>query len=195
MFKNILAFLISASCFSCTSQNLLTSDVPNIRGKLLNGDSSNLTVIAKDKVTLVNVWGIFCSPCMKELPILQKVYEKYKNRKDFAFISVAMDSESELLSFLNQKDTSNSYKKMFRYSTLDSFALPTLACLPHGYTSLYGGYAIVQDSSECKMLLGKINSIGIPTTLIFNRSGKLIFKQVGSVDDTILLTNKIDSLL
>ncbi len=84
---------------------------------------------------------------------------------------------------------------MFHYSKIDSFALPTLACLPHGYSNYYGGYAITQDSAECRILQNKINSMAIPTTLIFNRSGKLIFKQIGSFDDTILLTQKVDSLL
>jgi hypothetical protein len=33
---------------------------------------------------------------MQELPIIQRVYEKYRNNKDLAFITVAMDSEREL---------------------------------------------------------------------------------------------------
>ena len=195
MLRNIFIFCFSVVYFSCNTHNSTISEIPNIRGKLLNGDSTNLTSIATGKVALVNVWGIFCGPCIKELPILQTIYKKYKKIDDFAFVSLAMDSENELLDFLNSKDTINPYRNMFIYSKIDSFALPTLACLPHGYSNYYGGYAIVQDSTECRLLQNKINSRAIPNTFIFNRSGKLIFKQIGSFDDSIILTKKIDSLL
>jgi len=179
----------------CSTQNTNSTDVPDIAGKLLNSDSLNLRTIAKGKLTLVNVWGIFCIPCMKELPILHKVYDKYKNRNDFAFITVATDNEKELLRFLDPRDTSDIYRKLFVYSGLDSFYLPTLACLQHGFSKYYSGYTIIQDSTELKRIDRMIKSWEIPTTLIYSPRGKLIFKQIGSFDNDQLLTHKIDSLL
>jgi thiol-disulfide isomerase/thioredoxin len=171
------------------------SDIPDIQGKRLGGDSISLKTIAKNKLTLVNVWGIFCGPCIKELPLLHQVYDKYKNTENFEFISIAMDSEKEFIQFLNPSDTANHYRKMFLLSKIDSFYLPTLACLPNGYTYKYGGYAIIKDSTECWSIQKQIGSTAIPTTLIYDKSGALVFKQIGSFDDEEILRGKIDSLL
>lgn len=195
MIRNVSAILIAVFSFCSCSRKVNTTDVPDIKGKLLNGDSVSLRTIAKDKLTVVNVWGIFCGPCMKELPILQDIYEKYKNHKGFAFITIAMDNETELNRFLNATDTTDMYRKMFLYSKLGHFSLPTLSCLPHGYTHIYGGYAIVQDLIECRTINRMIKSNAIPTTLIYNPSGNLVFKQIGSFDNDKLLTHEIDSLL
>ena len=195
MIRNVSALLIAVVLFGCSSRNVNTTDVPDIKGKLLNGDSVALRTIAKDKLTVVNVWGVFCEPCMKELPIIQRVYEKYKNHKSFAFITIAMDNEKELHRFLNATDTTDMYRKMFLYSNLRHFSLPTLAYLPHGYTHIYGGYAIVEDSAECRNLDRMIKSNAVPTTLIYNSTGTLVFKQIGSFDNDQLLTHEIDSLL
>jgi hypothetical protein len=106
-----------------------------------------------------------------------------------------MDNETELKRFLNATDTTDPYRKMFLYSKLKQFSLPTLAYLPHGYTRLYGGYALFQDSIQCRTLDRMIKSNAVPTTLIYNPSGNLVFKQIGSFDNDQLLTREIDSLL
>jgi len=195
MIRNICVFLIALFSFCCSSRQVEITDVPDIKGKLLNGDSVSLRSIAKDKLTVVNVWGIFCGPCMKELPIIQSVYEKYNNHKGFAFITIAMDNEKELNRFLNATDTTDQYRKMFLYSDIKHFSLPTLEYLPHGYTHMYGGYAIVKDSLEFRTLARMIKSNAVPTTLIYNPKGKLVFKQIGSFENDQLLTHEIDSLL
>jgi len=195
MIRNVSVLLIAVFSFCCCSRKVNTTDVPDIKGKFLNGDSVALRTIAKDKLTVVNVWGIFCVPCMKELPILQGFYEKYKSHKGFAFITIAMDNETELKRFLNAADTTDPYRKMFLYSNIRHFSLPTLSVLPHGYTNIYGGYAIVQDSIEYRTINRMINSNAIQTTLIYNPNGNLVFKQIGSFDNDQLLTHEIDSLL
>jgi len=195
MIRNICVFLIALFSFRCSSRKVEITDVPDIKGKLLNSDSVRLRSIAKNKLTVVNVWGIFCGPCMKELPIIQNVYEKYNNHKGFAFITIAMDNEKELNRFLNAPDTTDPYRKMFLYSGIKHFSLPTLAYLPNGYTHMYGGYAIVKDLLKFRTLARMINSNAVPTTLIYNSTGKLVFKQIGSFDNDQLLKHEIDSLL
>jgi thiol-disulfide isomerase/thioredoxin len=195
MIRNICVFLIALFSFRCSGHKVEITDVPDIKGKLLNSDSVRLRSIAKNKLTVVNVWGIFCGPCMKELPFIQNVYEKYNNLKGFAFITIAMDNEKELNRFLHATDTTDPYRKMFLYSGIKHFSLPTLAYLPHGYTHMFGGYAIVNDSLEFRTLARMINSNAVPTTLIYNSKGKLVFKQIGSFDNDQLLKHEIDSLL
>ncbi|MBK6315914.1 MAG: TlpA family protein disulfide reductase [Blastocatellia bacterium] len=40
----------------------------------------------------MNVWATWCAPCIKEMPVLNEVAAKYKDR-DVAFVAVAVDEE------------------------------------------------------------------------------------------------------
>jgi thiol-disulfide isomerase/thioredoxin len=195
MAKFISTLLLCFTFIYCTNQDHKHISIPDIKGKKLNGDSLSLKAIVQNKMTLVNVWGIFCGPCIKELPLLHKVYDKYKSREDFGFITLAMDSEKEFQQFLNSVDTSNPYRKMFIHSKLKDFYLPTLTCLPNGYSNIYGGYAIIKDSTQCRSIQKQIQSNAIPTTLIYDKEGNQVFKQIGSFENEKNLTDKIDSLL
>ena len=177
----------------CLIQTDRRTDIPDIKGKLLNGDSINLRALTKDKVTILNVWGVFCHPCMNELPLLHRIYSKYKDRNDFAFVSLAMDSETELIKFLRSKDSTDPYRKMYLESELDSFFLPTLACLPHGYS--FRSYARPLDSAQRSDFRSIFKTDAIPTTFLYNRHGKLIFKQIGIIDDTTMLYRNLDKIL
>jgi peroxiredoxin len=56
----------------------------------------------KGKVILLNFWATWCPPCRTEIPILQKVYNKYK-KFGFEVIAVSLDSDIERLkAFLNE---------------------------------------------------------------------------------------------
>ena len=54
----------------------------------------------KSKVVLVNFWASWCSPCRKELPLLDKLQAKHD---DLVVIAINIDSEKEnALQFLRQ---------------------------------------------------------------------------------------------
>jgi thiol-disulfide isomerase/thioredoxin len=48
-----------------------------------------------DTLYLINFWATWCSPCIKELPAIDKVGEKYKNEK-FKIVLVSLDMPKEL---------------------------------------------------------------------------------------------------
>lgn len=70
--------------------------------KDLNGNIVNSEKI-KGKIIVLNIWSTTCAPCIKEIPQLNKLVERMKN-KDIVFIGLAFNSpESVLLkSFLPQ---------------------------------------------------------------------------------------------
>jgi thiol-disulfide isomerase/thioredoxin len=51
----------------------------------------------KGVATLVNVWATWCGPCREEHPELEKLYEKVKDRKDMAVLSVNVDEQAGLV--------------------------------------------------------------------------------------------------
>ena len=68
----------------------------------LNGTVyTNETV--KEKIVVIKCWYIHCTACVKEFPLVNKLTEEYKDRKDIVFISLAEDSPEQLKSFLTKK--------------------------------------------------------------------------------------------
>jgi thiol-disulfide isomerase/thioredoxin len=57
----------------------------------------------KGKVTLVNLWATWCGPCRNELPYLQKLFNKVRERKDLVVLTLNTDDNPGLiLPFLNE---------------------------------------------------------------------------------------------
>ncbi|RXJ96483.1 hypothetical protein CRV00_02385 [Malaciobacter molluscorum] len=48
----------------------------------------------KGKMVLINFWATWCPPCIKEIPILNRLYDDYKN--DFVIIGVLYEKNKDL---------------------------------------------------------------------------------------------------
>ncbi len=57
----------------------------------------------RGKIMVLKAWSISCVPCVNEMPELSKLVEKYKNRNDIIFVSIAYDSRSKLQSFMKNR--------------------------------------------------------------------------------------------
>ena len=68
------------------------SKVPNFTFPNINGKEVSLAD-QRGKVVLVNVWATWCPPCRREMPSMQRLYEKFKG-KNFDILAVSIDSES-----------------------------------------------------------------------------------------------------
>ena len=55
--------------------------------KALDGAVINLDKEYKDKVVFINFWATWCPPCITEMPTIEKLYQKFKDRIGFACIS------------------------------------------------------------------------------------------------------------
>ena len=53
----------------------------------------------KGKKVYINMWASWCGPCMREIPELEKTYQKLKNNNDIVFLSMTSPNDSE---FKNQ---------------------------------------------------------------------------------------------
>ncbi|OUL61066.1 TlpA disulfide reductase family protein [Flavobacterium sp. AJR] len=100
---------------------------PKFSFKDLNGNLvSNETM--KGKIVVIKCWYIHCAACIKEFPDVNKLAEKYKDRKDILFVSLAEDTPEQLKVFLARKPLSYSVipnMKIYMNETLQLNAFPT----------------------------------------------------------------------
>lgn len=59
----------------------------------------------KGKVVLVNFWATWCPPCRKEMPDLQALYDKYKDR-GFLVLSISDEEGSKVSPFIAKRKIS-----------------------------------------------------------------------------------------
>mgnify|MGYP000966467867 FL=1 len=69
--------------------------MPEFKTNTTEGEEITSDVFKKSKLTVVNLWGSWCQPCVEEIPELQKLYENMKD-KGVNVIGVAQDGDTEL---------------------------------------------------------------------------------------------------
>jgi thiol-disulfide isomerase/thioredoxin len=57
----------------------------------LNGQTVDNSFFAKQRFTMVNVWGTFCGPCIREMPDLAQLPAEFRS-SDFAILGVIADT-------------------------------------------------------------------------------------------------------
>lgn len=74
-------------------------NIPAFNIKDINGNILNLTTF-KGKKVFVNMWASWCPPCRAEMPSIQKLYEKTKD-KNVQFVLIALDDDfNKSISFM-----------------------------------------------------------------------------------------------
>ena len=68
---------------------------PEFTAKTVSGEDISSDLFKDSKLTVVNVWGSWCGPCVQEIPELQKLYESMKD-KDVNVIGLAQDARTDL---------------------------------------------------------------------------------------------------
>lgn len=75
---------------------------PNFTLLDLDGQSHQLADY-KGKAVVVNFWGSFCPPCVKEMPEFQRMYDKYKD-KSFDVLAINLSEDDLTVSnFVGQR--------------------------------------------------------------------------------------------
>ena len=68
---------------------------------LLNGENVTLSQL-KGKVVFLNFWATWCGPCRAEMPSMEAVYQKFKDR-EFEILAVNLgESKNKVSTFMNQ---------------------------------------------------------------------------------------------
>lgn len=123
--------------------------MPTFKSVDLNGNEVDNSIFEKSRITVVNFWGTYCSPCINEMPDLSD-WAETQNPEDVQVIGVVVDV---------QKETESTYQ--------DAIDI----CTNHGVT--YTSIIANDDWREaCDSL------IGVPTTYFVNRKGQAIASPV-----------------
>ncbi len=57
------------------------------------------------KVVLVNFWATWCPPCRKEMPDLESLYERFKD-KGFVILAISDEDQTKVAPFIKEKNIS-----------------------------------------------------------------------------------------
>lgn len=82
-------YFIRLISFSASIENIEDQQqIENFNWQLkgLNSTDVNFSDL-KGKVIFVNLWATWCPPCVAEMPSIQKLYDAYKDRIEFVFIT------------------------------------------------------------------------------------------------------------
>ncbi len=126
---------------------------PNFSFEDLEGNRYNNDAI-KNKIVVLKCWFIACGACVEEFPELNYLVEKYGDRKDIVFISLATDSAESLYKFLEKKQFSYAVvpnQSDFMRSRLKVEGYPTHIIIDRGVIK-----KVVNSSSELEKALHKI---------------------------------------
>lgn len=127
-----------------------------------NGQQLKLSDFKGKKVYL-NIWASWCGPCQQEMPELEEVYQAYKDKEDYAFLSLTSPNDKV---FGNRNPADGSKKEILK------------AAKKAGVT-----YPILFDTKDKAM--SSLNISAFPTHYLFNSDGtvdKVYLGRISKVD-------------
>ena len=162
-FAIVLVMVLSlAGCNQTNSQNAdsaQTADIfetfPDFEGKDFDGNDVDQTLFADNDVTVLNFWFNGCSACVNEMPGLEKFNEKLREKgAEIVGVNVQIAQDEEAL----------------------EEAKEILSKQGVTYKNIY-----ITGGEDAEKYVGNIFSL--PTTILVDKSGKIIGSQiVGAID-------------
>ena len=82
------------------------------------------------KVVLLDFWGTWCSPCLRQFPHLQTLYQRYQDHPRFAFYAVNTAEGGDDLAKVRRFIAANAYTFAFAFNNTDLRATSTSPAYP-----------------------------------------------------------------
>lgn len=96
----------SGNNISSNYQKVVDKKLPNIT--VYNKENKEISIesITSGKPVFIMYWASWCPDCQKQLPIIKKLYDEYKDRIEFILINIAdgeRETQDKALSYLKDK--------------------------------------------------------------------------------------------
>ncbi len=149
----VLLFSVTTSY---ASSQKISGKAPNFTLKSRSGKNVKLSEL-RGQVVMINFWASWCAPCRKEMPLLQKIYKKYK-KLGFTLLGVNVEQNSAAaknylkdvkVSFPILFDTTNKTSKLYNVS-----AMPTTIIIDRSGNMrfIHKGYKAGYENSYKKQI-------------------------------------------
>ena len=146
---NRILFITLILLFSTTTA-FAQASILQFNTKDINNKNITEAVFKDSKVTMINVWGTFCGPCINEMPDLGKL-SSYYDKSDFQIIGIVIDG-------VNRKGAPDSKIIHSAKAIVEKTGADYLHIIP-----------------DSKLLNGVLRQIyAVPTTFFVNSKGRII---------------------
>lgn len=165
----LLFLIISLSCQVRVKENEPIK-APDFTLQDIHGNQVSLKDF-EGKVIILDFWATWCAPCIKEMPILQDLYNTHKER-GFEIVGVSVDQQGVLVVKPFIEEQGLTFPNLI-------YTEEMAANYGEGNPEIFEAYGPLQ---------------GIPSVFIINKKGEIIQKYVGEVPRRILETHIIKLL-
>lgn len=93
LFTQLVAVAACADARRAPAPVDIGKPAPAYRAVSMNGDSVSLAAL-RGKAVLLNVWATWCHPCRDEIPELQRMYDRYRDR-GLEMVGVSVDAAGQ----------------------------------------------------------------------------------------------------
>lgn len=91
--KYVLLAIALISTFALSAQKAL----PSVEVKTLDGQNIDIQEFAKNgKITVINFWATWCSPCKKELDAIADLYPDWQEEYNAELLAITIDTQRAL---------------------------------------------------------------------------------------------------
>lgn len=137
------------------SENVQEPYVLTFEATTVNGEALTSECFGESKLTMMNVWGTYCGPCLNEMPYLGEIATAY-DKADFQMIGIICDVEEK------SEDEDVAYAKSLIEQTQANYQHLLLS------ESLYSN------------LVSAVTAV--PTTFFVNQKGEVLGYVVGALE-------------
>jgi len=166
---SLMIFLLFTSSI-IKSQNLDSIKMKKeIHILLISMNSDTISLEFKNKYTIICLFSIFCSPCIKELNSIEKIYKKWNTEFNTNVIAISSFSEKEYL------------EKTIKFVERKSYTFPVYNDYKNSFAEYCYNSGDLPKENSYMFFQGKVELLK-PQILIINSAGKIVFQKRGFMD-------------
>lgn len=129
----------------------------NMKLQDIEGKDVDSSVFKENKITIVNLWSTTCTPCIEELPTLDKISKEMKD-KGVGVLGFLFEFDGQI-----NDSTLDEAKKILKNGNIS-------------FQQLVGSGKIMNDE-----VIRNVNAT--PTTFAVDSNGKIVAKATGAMDE------------